>query len=149
MNNNHSFVGSSVALITPMFDDGSVDYESLNHLIDFHIDAGTSSIVSVGTTGESATVGVKEHLKIIKHTVDYAAKRIPIIAGTGGNSTSEAIELTQEAKRLGADACLLVTPYYNKPTQEGLFQHYKLIAETVDIIKYFITCLEELRLICQ
>jgi len=133
MNNNHSFVGSSVALITPMFDDGSVDYESLNHLIDFHIDAGTSSIVSVGTTGESSTVGVKEHLKIIKHTVSHASKRIPIIAGTGANSTSEAIELTQEAKRLGADACLLVTPYYNKPTQEGLFQHYKLIAETVDI----------------
>ncbi len=133
MNNNHSFVGSSVALITPMFDDGSVDYESLNHLIDFHIDAGTSSIVSVGTTGESATVGVKEHLKIIDHTVKYAAKRIPIIAGTGANSTSEAIELTQEALNLGADACLIVTPYYNKPNQEGLFQHFKLIAESVNI----------------
>jgi 4-hydroxy-tetrahydrodipicolinate synthase len=116
-----------------MFDDGAVDYESLNNLIDFHIDAGTSSIVSVGTTGESATVGVKEHLKIIKHTIEYAARRIPIIAGTGANSTSEAIELTQEAKNLGADACLLVTPYYNKPTQEGLFQHFKLIAESVDI----------------
>ena len=129
----HSYKGSNVALITPMFDDGAVDYESLNNLIDFHIDAGTSSIVSVGTTGESATVGVKEHLKIIKHTIDYAARRIPIIAGTGANSTSEAIELTQEAKNLGADACLLVTPYYNKPTQEGLFQHFKLIAESVDI----------------
>ena len=129
----HSYKGSNVALITPMFDDGAVDYDSLNNLIDFHIDAGTSSIVSVGTTGESATVGVKEHLKIIKHTIEYAARRIPIIAGTGANSTSEAIELTQEAKNLGADACLLVTPYYNKPTQEGLFQHFKLIAESVDI----------------
>ena len=129
----HSYKGSNVALITPMFDDGAVDYDALNNLIDFHIDAGTSSIVSVGTTGESATVGVKEHLKIINHTIQYAARRIPIIAGTGANSTSEAIELTQEAKNLGADACLLVTPYYNKPTQEGLFQHFKLIAESVDI----------------
>ncbi len=129
----HSYKGSNVALITPMFDDGAVDYDALNNLIDFHIDAGTSSIVSVGTTGESATVGVKEHLKIIKHTIQYAARRIPIIAGTGANSTSEAIELTQEAKNLGADACLLVTPYYNKPTQEGLFQHFKLIADSVDI----------------
>jgi len=130
---NHSFVGSNVALITPMFSDGRVDYESLNNLIDFHIDAGTSSIVSVGTTGESATVGVREHLKIIDHTIKYAARRIPVIAGTGANSTSEAIELTQEAKNFGADACLLVTPYYNKPTQEGLFQHFKLIAESVNI----------------
>ena len=129
----HSYKGSNVALITPMFDDGAVDYDALDHLIDFHIDAGTSSIVSVGTTGESATVGVKEHLKIIKHTIQYAGGRIPIIAGTGANSTSEAIELTQEAKNLGADACLLVTPYYNKPTQEGLFQHFKLIADSVDI----------------
>ena len=133
MNKNHSFIGSNVALITPMFADGAVDYGALNHLIDFHIDSGTSSIVSVGTTGESATVGIKEHLKIINHTVKYAAKRIPIIAGTGANSTSEAIDLTQEAKNLGADACLLVTPYYNKPTQEGLFQHFKLIAESVNI----------------
>ena len=133
MNKNHSFLGSNVALITPMLDDGSVDYESLNNLIEFHIDAGTSSIVSVGTTGESATVGVKEHLKILDHTIKYAARRIPIIAGTGANSTSEAIELTQEAKNFGADACLLVTPYYNKPTQEGLFQHFKLIAESVSI----------------
>ena len=133
MNSNQSFLGSSVALITPMFDDGEVDYSSLENLIDFHIDAGTSSIVSVGTTGESATVGVHEHLHVIEHTIEYAAKRIPVIAGTGANSTSEAIELTQEAKNLGADACLLVTPYYNKPTQEGLYQHFKLIAETVDI----------------
>ena len=133
MKNNHSFVGSSVALITPMFDDGAVDYEALNQLIDFHINAGTSAIVSVGTTGESATVGVKEHLKIIDHTIKYASQRIPIIAGTGANSTSEAIELTKEAKNLGADACLLVTPYYNKPTQEGLFQHFKSIAENVGI----------------
>ena len=133
MNRNRSFLGSSVALITPMFDDGEIDYASLENLIDFHIDAGTSSIVSVGTTGESATIGVTEHLHLIKHTIDYAAKRIPVIAGTGANSTSEAIELTQEAKSLGANACLLVTPYYNKPTQEGLYQHFKLIAETVDI----------------
>ena len=133
MNNNHSFLGSSVALITPMFDDGEVDYASLENLIDFHIEAGTSSIVSVGTTGESATVGVTEHLHVIKRTIEHAAKRIPVIAGTGANSTSEAIELTKEAKSLGADACLLVTPYYNKPTQEGLYQHFKLIAETVDI----------------
>ena len=133
MNNNRSFVGSNVALITPMFNDGEVDYASLENLIDFHIDAGTSSIVSVGTTGESATIGVTEHLHVIKHTIDYAAERIPVIAGTGANSTSEAIELTQEAKNLGADACLLVTPYYNKPTQEGLYQHFKLIAETVEI----------------
>ena len=133
MNNNHAFLGSSVALITPMFDDGKVDYASLENLIDFHIDAGTSSIVSVGTTGESATIGVVEHLHVIKRTIEHAAKRIPVIAGTGANSTSEAIELTKEAKSLGADACLLVTPYYNKPTQEGLYQHFKFIAETVDI----------------
>jgi len=133
MNNKHSFLGSSVALITPMFDDGEVDYASLENLIDFHIKAGTSSIVSVGTTGESATIGIHEHLHVIEHTIEYAAKKIPVIAGTGANSTSEAIELTQEAKNLGADACLLVTPYYNKPTQEGLYQHFKLIAETVDI----------------
>ena len=133
MKNKHSFIGSSVALITPMFDDGVVDYDALNQLIDFHIDAGTTAIVSVGTTGESATVGVKEHLKIIDHTIKYSSQRIPIIAGTGANSTSEAIDLTKEAKRLGADACLLVTPYYNKPTQEGLFQHFKTIAESVAI----------------
>jgi len=133
MDSNRSFLGSNVALITPMFDDGEVDYGSLENLIDFHIEAGTSSIVSVGTTGESATLGVTEHLRVIDHTIEYSAKRIPVIAGTGANSTSEAIELTQEAKNLGADACLLVTPYYNKPTQEGLYQHFKLIAETVDI----------------
>ncbi len=133
MNNSHPFIGSSVALITPMHDDGSLDYPTLDKLIDFHIETGTSAIVSVGTTGESATIGVLEHLDIIQHTVEYADKRIPIIAGTGANSTSEALELTKEAKRIGADACLLVTPYYNKPTQEGLYQHFKLIAESVDI----------------
>jgi 4-hydroxy-tetrahydrodipicolinate synthase len=116
-----------------MHDDGSLDYPTLDKLIDFHIETGTSAIVSVGTTGESATIGVLEHLDIIQHTVEYADKRIPIIAGTGANSTSEALELTKEAKRIGADACLLVTPYYNKPTQEGLYQHFKLIAESVDI----------------
>ncbi len=133
MNNNHPFIGSSVALITPMFDDGSIDYMALDNLIDFHIEAGTSAIVSVGTTGESATIGIPEHLNVIRHTVEYAAKRIPVIAGTGANSTSEALELTNEAKKIGADACLLVTPYYNKPTQEGLYQHHKVIAESVDI----------------
>ena len=133
MNNSHPFIGSSVALITPMHDDGSLDYPTLDKLIDFHIETGTSAIVSVGTTGESATIGMLEHLDIIQHTVEYADKRIPIIAGTGANSTSEALELTKEAKRIGADACLLVTPYYNKPTQEGLYQHFKLIAESVDI----------------
>jgi len=133
MNNSHPFIGSSVALITPMHDDGSLDYPTLDKLIDFHIETGTSAIVSVGTTGESATIGVLEHLDVIQHTVEYADKRIPIIAGTGANSTSEALELTKEAKRIGADACLLVTPYYNKPTQEGLYQHFKLIAESVDI----------------
>jgi len=128
-----TYYGSTVAIITPMHGDGSVDYAALESLIDFHINAGTTAIVSVGTTGESATVGVPEHIHVMEHTINYAAKRIPIIAGTGGNSTSEAVELTREAKRIGADACLLVTPYYNKPTQEGLYQHYKLIAESVDI----------------
>ena len=122
-----------VALVTPMFEDGSVDYTSLENLIEFHIENQTDAIVAVGTTGESATVDMEEHCKIVKFVVDKAAKRIPVIAGTGANSTSEAIELTQCAKNAGADACLLVTPYYNKPTQEGLYQHHKAIAEEVDI----------------
>ena len=133
MSSPRTYYGSTVAIITPMHDDGSVDYPVLESLIDFHVEAGTTAIVSVGTTGESATVAVPEHIHIVEHTINYAAKRIPIIAGTGANSTSEAIELTREAKRIGADACLLVTPYYNKPTQEGLYQHHKLIAESVDI----------------
>jgi 4-hydroxy-tetrahydrodipicolinate synthase len=122
-----------VALITPMFADGSVDFESLKSLVDFHVTAGTRAIVSMGTTGESATLNQQEHIKTIRKTVEFANGRIAIIAGTGANSTSEAIDLTQSAKEVGADACLLVTPYYNKPTQEGLYQHYKLIAESVDI----------------
>ncbi len=125
--------GSFVAIVTPMHEDGSLDIPSLHQLIDFHIDAGTDGIVIVGTTGESPTVDYDEHRDLIKTTVDYVAGRIPVIAGTGANSTREAIELTQAAKDLGADACLLVAPYYNKPTQEGLFQHYKAVAEAVDI----------------
>ena len=125
--------GSFVAIVTPMQEDGSLDIPSLHKLIDFHINAGTDGIVIVGTTGESPTVDYDEHRELIKTTVDYVAGRIPVIAGTGANSTREAIELTQAAKDLGADACLLVAPYYNKPTQEGLYQHYKAVAEAVDI----------------
>jgi len=122
-----------VALVTPMLEDESVDFDALAKLIEFHIDAGTDAIVAVGTTGESATLNMKEHCQVVKFVVDKVNKRIPVIAGTGANSTSEAIELTQCAKEAGADACLLVSPYYNKPTQEGLFLHHKKIAESVDI----------------
>ena len=125
--------GSIVALVTPMFDDGSVDWESMDRLLEMHILAGTGAIVSVGTTGESATLSVSEHCEVIAHTVAKVAGAIPVIAGTGANSTAEAIALTSAAQADGADACLLVTPYYNKPTQEGLYQHYKLIAEKVSI----------------
>lgn len=125
--------GSIVALVTPMHSNGDVDWENLDKLVDMHLDKGTNSIVAVGTTGESATLNCDEHCQVIKRVVDRVAGRIPVIAGTGANSTSEAIELTEEAKKVGADACLLVTPYYNKPTQEGLFQHFKAIAEAVDI----------------
>ena len=125
--------GSLVAIVTPMFEDGRLDLDALKKLIDFHIEAGTDGIVIVGTTGESPTVDVDEHCALIKTTVEYVAKRIPVIAGTGANSTSEAIELTAKAKALGADACLLVAPYYNKPSQEGLYQHFKAVAEAVDI----------------
>ncbi|SMN16984.1 4-hydroxy-tetrahydrodipicolinate synthase [uncultured Candidatus Thioglobus sp.] len=130
---NHPLTGSMVALITPMFDNGSVDFASLEALVEFHIESGTKAIISMGTTGESATLNQQEHIEVMRKTIGFANKRIAIIAGTGANSTSEAIELTQAAKEIGADACLLVTPYYNKPTQEGLFQHYKLIASSVDI----------------
>ena len=122
-----------VALVTPMMDDGAVDYEALEALIEWHIDSGTDAIVSMGTTGESATLDFKEHGEVVDFTVKKVNGRVPVIAGTGANSTSEAIELTAFAKGVGADACLLVTPYYNKPTQEGLYQHYKKIAESVDI----------------
>ncbi|MGB5485895.1 MAG: 4-hydroxy-tetrahydrodipicolinate synthase, partial [Lysobacterales bacterium] len=125
--------GSIVALVTPMFDDDSIDWESMDTLLEMHIREGTGAIVSVGTTGESATLSVKEHCAVIAHTVKKVDGAIPVIAGTGANSTIEAIELTAAAKADGADACLLVTPYYNKPTQEGLYQHHKCIAEAVSI----------------
>lgn len=125
--------GSIVALVTPMKRDGSLDDESLSRLIEFHIEQGTDAIVAVGTTGESATLDEEEHCRVIRFVVDRVAGRIPVIAGTGANSTTEAINLTARAKDAGADACLLVTPYYNKPTQEGLYRHYKAVAEAVDI----------------
>ena len=125
--------GSLVALVTPMMENDDIDYKSLESLIDWHIEQGTNGIVSVGTTGESATLDVKDHLDVIKHTVDYANSRIPIIAGTGANSTSEAIELTEESKKHGADYALIVTPYYNKPNQNGLIKHYLKLADSVDI----------------
>ena len=125
--------GSLVALVTPMIPNGDVDYVALENLIDWHIEKGTNGIVSVGTTGESATVNIKEHLEVINHTVKYVNSRIPVIAGTGANSTSEAIELTMESKQMGADFSLLVTPYYNKPNQNGLIQHYTKIANEVDL----------------
>lgn len=127
------FSGSIVAIVTPMHVDGNVDFQALERLVEFHIENGTNGIVAVGTTGESATLSVEEHIEVVRRVVKSVRKRIPVIAGTGANSTSEAIELTQLAKDAGADACLLVTPYYNKPPQEGLYRHFKLIAETVDI----------------
>lgn len=125
--------GSLVAIVTPMLDDGRLDIPCLKALIDYHIDQGTDGIVIVGTTGESPTVDFDEHCLLIKTAVEQVGKRVPVIAGTGANSTKEAIVLTQEAKALGADACLLVAPYYNKPTQEGLYQHFKAVADAVDI----------------
>ncbi len=125
--------GSIVALITPMDDNGAVDEASLKNLVEYHILQGTDAIVAMGTTGESATLDEDEHCNVIKLVVNFVGGQIPVIAGTGANSTSEAITLTQRAKQVGADACLLVTPYYNKPTQEGLFLHYKAVAEAVDI----------------
>ncbi|MCW8889004.1 MAG: 4-hydroxy-tetrahydrodipicolinate synthase [Gammaproteobacteria bacterium] len=127
------FQGSMVAIVTPMHEDGSVDNKSLEALLEFHLDSGTDAIVIAGTTGESATLDETEHCKLIADTVAMVERKIPVIAGTGANSTREAIELTKCAKTGGADACLLVTPYYNKPTQEGLYQHYKMIAESVAI----------------
>lgn len=125
--------GSLVALATPMQDDGSVDTKCLAQLVEFNIENGTDGIVAVGTTGESATLDEQEHCVLVGQVVEMVAGRIPVIAGTGSNSTREAIDLTRCAKKAGADACLLVTPYYNKPTQEGLYQHYKAVAEAVDI----------------
>ncbi|MCW8125028.1 4-hydroxy-tetrahydrodipicolinate synthase [Microbulbifer halophilus] len=127
------FSGSMVALATPMYADGGLDWDSLHNLVEWHIEQGTRALVAVGTTGESATLDVNEHLEVIRRVVDQVAGRIAVIAGTGANSTTEAIELTETAAKCGADACLLVTPYYNKPTQEGLFQHYKTVARAVSI----------------
>lgn len=125
--------GSIVAIVTPMLDDGSLDLVAFRALLDFHIEQGTDGVVVVGTTGESPTVDVEEHETLIQIAVEHAAGRIPVIAGTGANSTKEAIELAQFSKNAGADASLTVVPYYNKPTQEGLYQHFKAIAEAVDM----------------
>lgn len=125
--------GSLVAIVTPMFEDGRLDIPSLNALIDFHIEQGTDGIVIVGTTGESPTVDFEEHCLLMQTAISQVRGRVPVIAGTGANSTREAIFLTQKAKELGADACLLVAPYYNKPTQEGLYQHFKAVADAVAI----------------
>ena len=125
--------GSMVALVTPMDAQGGLDWDSLSKLVDFHLQEGTNAIVAVGTTGESATLEVSEHIEVIRRVVDQVNGRIPVIAGTGANSTREAVELTENAKSAGADACLLVTPYYNKPTQEGLYLHFRHIAEAVAI----------------
>jgi 4-hydroxy-tetrahydrodipicolinate synthase len=125
--------GSMPAIVTPMHEDGSLDYEGLRQLLDWHVSEGSDGIVIVGTSGESPTVSVEEHCELIRVAVDHIAGRIPVIAGTGGNSTTEAIELTHFAKKVGADASLQVVPYYNKPTQEGMYTHFKKIAESVDL----------------
>ena len=125
--------GSIVALVTPMHEDGEVAWDALDDLIEWHVQSGTHGIVPMGTTGESATLDTEEHLQVIKRTIDRVAGRVPVIAGTGSNSTAEAIHQTQEAEAAGADACLLVTPYYNRPTQEGLFLHYAAIAEATSV----------------
>jgi len=127
------FHGSMVALVTPMRGDGTIDEDSLRRLVDFHVENHTDAIVSVGTTGESATLDEAEHCHVVRRTVEMAAGRIPVIAGTGANSTREAIILTRCAMEAGVDACLLVTPYYNKPTQEGLYQHFRAVAEAVPV----------------
>ncbi|HHW75790.1 MAG TPA: 4-hydroxy-tetrahydrodipicolinate synthase [Xanthomonadaceae bacterium] len=127
------FRGSMVALVTPMQADGALDFEALARLVEFHIENGTDAIVAVGTTGESATLDFEEHIRVVRRTVDLVKGRVPVIAGTGANSTTEALHLTRRSMEAGADACLLVTPYYNKPTQEGLYRHYQLIADSVAI----------------
>lgn len=127
------FQGSIVALVTPMNEEGGVDEASLRRLVDFHVENQTDAILAVGTTGESATLNHDEHCEVIRTVVEHAAGRVPVIAGTGSNSTAEAVEYTRCAADVGANACLLVTPYYNKPTQEGLYQHYKKVAEAVPI----------------
>lgn len=125
--------GSLVALVTPMFEDGSIDWDAYRRLIQWHIAEGTHAIVAVGTTGESPTVNVEEHGELIRVAVEEVAGRIPVIAGTGGNSTTEAIELTAYARKVGANATLQVVPYYNKPTQEGMYQHFRKVAESVEL----------------
>lgn len=127
------FSGSIVAMVTPMQSDGSLDWEAIDRLVEFHVENGTNAIVAVGTTGESPTLDVEEHIGVVRRVVQASKRRIPVIAGTGANATREAVELTHMAKEAGADACLLVTPYYNKPTQEGLYRHYRTIAEAVAI----------------
>ena len=128
-----SIRGSIVALVTPMQADGSLDLVALDRLIDWHVESGTHALVVVGTTGESATLSVQEHCDLVAHCVQVTGKRISVIAGSGSNSTEEALYFTESAQQHGADACLLVTPYYNKPSQEGLYQHFKAVAEAVDI----------------
>ena len=125
--------GSLVALVTPLSENGEVDYAALQKLLDWHLNEGTDGIVSVGTTGESATLNIKEHIEVVEFTVKHINGRLPVIAGTGANSTEEAIDLTKEARLKGADYALLVTPYYNKPNQNGLIAHYEKIADSVDI----------------
>lgn len=125
--------GSIVALVTPMHEDGSLDFENLRRLVDFHVQSGTDGIVSVGTSGESATLDIDEQIEVIRLTVEFAAGRIPIIAGSGANSTREALELTSRAAELEVEACLLVVPYYNKPTQHGLYEHFRVIAECAQV----------------
>jgi 4-hydroxy-tetrahydrodipicolinate synthase len=127
------FRGSMVAVVTPMQADGALDFAALAQLVEFHIENGTDAIIAVGTTGESATLDFEEHIAVVSKVVELVRRRIPVIAGAGANSTREALHLTQRAMEVGADACLLVTPYYNKPTQEGLYRHYKLIADSVPI----------------
>lgn len=125
--------GSIVALVTPMTPSGAVDWKALEGLVAWHLDSGTSGIVPMGTTGESATLTTEEHLAVIERTIALVAGQVPVIAGTGSNATAEAMHQTQEAQKAGADACLLVTPYYNKPTQEGLYRHFKAIAESCSV----------------
>ncbi|MEN3302898.1 4-hydroxy-tetrahydrodipicolinate synthase [Pseudonocardia sp.] len=128
--------GSLVALVTPMREDGTIDHGALERLVERQVLAGTSAIVSVGTTGESSTLTVEEHTEVIRRTIDVADGRVPVIAGTGANNTAEAIHLTKAAAKAGADGALLVTPYYNKPPQEGLYRHFKAVAEAVDLPQY-------------
>jgi len=127
------FSGSLVAIVSPMHEDGTLDFEALRRLIDWHVDEGSNGIVIVGTTGESPTVDPEEHVELVRVAVQAARGRVPLIAGTGGNSTREAIELTTHAKRVGANASLQVVPYYNKPPQEGLYRHFRAVAEAVDL----------------